>query len=176
MKGRNRFLLVAILGILTAALATGIYLDYLSYQQWVQERLSRYPVEVHPYIEFTPYFRTSRGFLWMTISVVVYGVFFLVVILQGIKRQKPRGYPMTSVNEQGRALSPTPLEFKLADVLFFAIRKNLMVFKDLTASKYVHYTMIVQCFLMYSSDLSPNDCLSKLTRMSRYSSRRMSKW
>ena len=32
---------------------------------------------------------------------------------------------------------------KLADVLFLAMRKHLMVFKDLTSSKYVHYTMVM---------------------------------
>jgi hypothetical protein len=42
-------------------------------------------------------------------------------------------------------ISPTfkPLEVKLADVLFIAIRKHLMVFKDLTASRHVHYTMVM---------------------------------
>lgn len=41
-------------------------------------------------------------------------------------------------------LSPVRYEVKLADVLFFALREHLMVFKDLTASRYVHYTMVMK--------------------------------
>jgi len=50
---------------------------------------------------------------------------------------------MSSPDEHNIILSPKPLEVKLADVLFIAVRKHLTVFKDLTASKYVHYTMVM---------------------------------
>jgi uncharacterized membrane protein YidH (DUF202 family) len=86
VERRNKLWLIAILGIITVALATAAYLDYLSYQQWMQEKLASYPVELRPYIDFTPYFRTSRGFLWMAISVVVYGASFFVAVLQGKKK------------------------------------------------------------------------------------------
>jgi len=51
---------------------------------------------------------------------------------------------MSSPEEYNINMSPIPYEVKLADVLFFAVRKHLMVFKDLTGSKYVHYTMVMK--------------------------------
>ena len=50
---------------------------------------------------------------------------------------------MSSPDEHNITLSPKPLEVKLADVLFIAVRKHLIVFKDLTASKHIHYTMVM---------------------------------
>lgn len=50
---------------------------------------------------------------------------------------------MSSPDEHNITVSSKPLEVKLADVLFFALRKHLMIFKDLTASKYVHYTVVM---------------------------------
>lgn len=48
---------------------------------------------------------------------------------------------MSSRDDHNTTIFTKPIEIKLADVLFFAMRKHLMVFKDLTGSKYVHYTM-----------------------------------
>ena len=50
---------------------------------------------------------------------------------------------MSKSNEHDLATFPTPIEIKLADVLFLAVRKHLWLFKDLTASRYVHYTMVM---------------------------------
>lgn len=85
MKGR-KLLLIAILGIITVTLAIGTYLDYQGYQQWMQRELTKYPTEIQPYIDFQPYFASSRGRLWITFSAVVYGVFGLAAMLQRIKR------------------------------------------------------------------------------------------
>lgn len=51
----------------------------------------------------------------------------------------------SAVKTNGKIAAPTfrPLEVRLADVLFIAVRKHLMVFKDLTASRHVHYTMVM---------------------------------
>jgi hypothetical protein len=49
---------------------------------------------------------------------------------------------MSSPNEQNVTPFPKPLEIKLADVLFLAMRKNLMLFKDF-GKKYIHYS----CFI-----------------------------
>jgi len=50
---------------------------------------------------------------------------------------------MSSRDEHNTTPFPKPIEIKLADVLFLALRKHLMVFKDLTASRYAHYTMVM---------------------------------
>jgi hypothetical protein len=50
---------------------------------------------------------------------------------------------MSDSDEQDMVPRFTPREVRLADVLFIAIRKHLMVFKDLTASRHVHYTMVM---------------------------------
>lgn len=47
---------------------------------------------------------------------------------------------MSNPNEDEMIISPKPYKIKLADVMFIALKKHLMVFKDLTGSKYVHYT------------------------------------
>jgi hypothetical protein len=38
---------------------------------------------------------------------------------------------------------PKPVEIKLADVLFFAVRRNLMLFKDL-GTEHVHYSIFIR--------------------------------
>jgi hypothetical protein len=50
---------------------------------------------------------------------------------------------MSNSDENHPIIAPKPLEIKLADVMFFALRKHLMVFKDLTSSRYVHYTFVI---------------------------------
>jgi len=50
---------------------------------------------------------------------------------------------MQDSDEQDMVPRFTPKEVRLADVLFMAIRKHLVVFKDLTASRHVHYTMVM---------------------------------
>ena len=50
---------------------------------------------------------------------------------------------MSDSDEQDMVPRFTLKEVRLADVLFIAIRKHLMVFKDLTASRHVHYTMVM---------------------------------
>jgi hypothetical protein len=50
---------------------------------------------------------------------------------------------MSSPNKQDITPFQKPLEIKLADVLFFAMRKNLMLFKDL-GRKYVHYSIFIR--------------------------------
>ena len=50
---------------------------------------------------------------------------------------------MSNSDEHAITVFPQPIEMKLTDVLFLAIRKHLLVFKDLTGSKYVHYTMVM---------------------------------
>ena len=50
---------------------------------------------------------------------------------------------MSSSDEKHFIITPKPLEIKLADVMFLAIRKHLMVFKDLTTSRYIHYTFVI---------------------------------
>jgi hypothetical protein len=55
---------------------------------------------------------------------------------------------MSTPDEQEITLFQKPMEMKLADVLFFAVRKHLIVFKDLTASKHVHYTMVMKGSLL----------------------------
>jgi hypothetical protein len=50
---------------------------------------------------------------------------------------------MSDSDEQDIVPRFTLREVRLADVLFIAIRKHLMVFKDLTASRHVHYTMVM---------------------------------
>lgn len=55
---------------------------------------------------------------------------------------------MSNSDEQDVTPFPKPMELKLADVLFFAMRKHLIVFKDLTGSKYVHYTMVMKGSLL----------------------------
>jgi len=47
---------------------------------------------------------------------------------------------LSSPKEDDTVPFPKPVEIKLADVLFFAIRKNLMLFKDL-GDKHVHYSV-----------------------------------
>jgi hypothetical protein len=51
----------------------------------------------------------------------------------------------SAVKTNGEVALPTfrPMEVKLADVLFIAVRKHLMVFKDLSASRHIHYTMVM---------------------------------
>ena len=50
---------------------------------------------------------------------------------------------MSNPDEDKMIISPKPYEINLADVFFVALKKHLMVFKDLTGSKYVHYTMVM---------------------------------
>ncbi len=90
LEGRKKLLLIAIFGVMTVALATGVYLDYLSYQQLMQGELSRYPVEIQPYIDFAPYFSTFRGSLWIAMSVFVYAVFGLALEVQRAREKKPK--------------------------------------------------------------------------------------
>ncbi len=49
---------------------------------------------------------------------------------------------MSSPNERSITPFPKPVEIKLADVLFFAMRKNLMLFKDLGKQR-VHYSLFI---------------------------------
>lgn len=50
---------------------------------------------------------------------------------------------MSSPDEHNMALFPKPIELKLADVLFFAMRKNLMLFKDL-GKEHIHYSVFIR--------------------------------
>ena len=49
---------------------------------------------------------------------------------------------MSSLDEHDITPFPKPVEIKLADVLFFAMRKNLMLFKDLGKQR-VHYSLFI---------------------------------
>lgn len=49
---------------------------------------------------------------------------------------------MSSPDEQEITPFPKPIELKLADVMFFTMRKNLMLFKDL-GKKHVHYSFFI---------------------------------
>ena len=71
-------------------------------------------------------------------------IHLVIAITNVIGLRYPVGFTMPKQNENNITLAPRPLEIKLADVLFFAIRKHLMIFKDLTGSRYVHYTMIMK--------------------------------
>ncbi|MCJ7759920.1 hypothetical protein MUP59_02100 [Candidatus Bathyarchaeota archaeon] len=50
---------------------------------------------------------------------------------------------MSSPRKDNIPLFPKPLEIKLADVLFFAVRKNLMFFKDL-GNEHIHYSIFIR--------------------------------
>jgi hypothetical protein len=50
---------------------------------------------------------------------------------------------MDDNNHEPDVAFPKPIEMKLPDVLFLAMRKHLIIFKDLAASKYIHYTMFM---------------------------------
>lgn len=50
---------------------------------------------------------------------------------------------MSSRDEHNTTPFPKPIEIKLADVLFFAMRKNLMLFKEL-GDKNVHYSVFIR--------------------------------
>ena len=50
---------------------------------------------------------------------------------------------MSSPQKDNAIAFPKPMEIKLADVLFFSMRKNLMLFKDL-AHKNVHYSLFIR--------------------------------
>jgi len=49
---------------------------------------------------------------------------------------------MSSPDEQEISPFPKPIELKLADVVFIAMRKNLMLFKDL-GKRYAHYSIFI---------------------------------
>jgi len=49
---------------------------------------------------------------------------------------------MSSQDEHTTTPFPKPIEIKLADVLFFAMRKNLMLFKDLS-KQHIHYSFFI---------------------------------
>jgi hypothetical protein len=54
---------------------------------------------------------------------------------------------MPNPDEQEIAPFPKPIEMNLADVVFIAMRKNLMLFKDLS-TKHVHYSFFINgCFI-----------------------------
>lgn len=50
---------------------------------------------------------------------------------------------MSSPDEHKITLSPKPIELKLADILFFTMRKNLMLFKDLR-DEHIHYSIFIR--------------------------------
>jgi hypothetical protein len=47
---------------------------------------------------------------------------------------------VSSPRKDNIPLFPKPLEIKVADVLFSAVRKNLMLFKDL-GNEHIHYSI-----------------------------------
>jgi hypothetical protein len=49
---------------------------------------------------------------------------------------------MSNRNEHKITLASSPVEIKLADVLFFAMRRNMMLFKDLD-KKHIHYSLFI---------------------------------